>query len=85
MEKNTAMIEVLGSGCPTCKKLYDLTVSAVQELNIGSKVEYVTNIQRIIDLGLMQSPVLVINNKPAFIGFTPDKEKLKQIIRQHIG
>ena len=31
-------IQVLGSGCPTCKKLYELTQEAVKQLNIDEKV-----------------------------------------------
>ncbi len=77
-------IEVLGSGCATCKKLFEITKQAVQELGLKTEVEYVTDVQRIIQMGLMQSPVLAVDNKPVFVGFTPDVGKIKEIIRKNL-
>ena len=70
-------IQVLGSGCATCKKLFEITQKAVSELGLIENVEYINDIQKIVAMGLMQSPVLVINDKPALIGFTSDIEKIK--------
>ncbi len=78
-------IQIFGSGCPTCKKLYEITQKAVEELKSGDKVEYLTGkdgIQKIIELGSMSSPVLAINDTIAMVGFTPDIEKVKRIIRE---
>jgi len=74
-------IQVLGSGCATCKKLFEITQKAVAELGIDTKVEYITDIQKIVAMGLMQSPVLVVNDKPVLVGFNSDIEKIKEIIR----
>jgi len=84
MENKTMSIQVLGSGCPTCKKLFDLTKQAVSELNIGQEVEYITDIQKIIQMGVMQSPVLAVNGKPAIVGFLPDIEKIKKAIKDNL-
>lgn len=84
MSENKITIQVLGSGCPTCKKLFDLTKQAVSELNINQEVEYITDIQKIIQMGVMQSPVLAINGKPAIIGFLPDIEKIKKAIQDNL-
>jgi hypothetical protein len=46
-------------------------------------VEYATDIQKIIALGLMQSPVLVVNGKPVMVGFTNNIEKIKEIISRN--
>lgn len=75
-------IEVVGSGCATCKKLFEIVQQAVSELKIDAKVEYVTDIQKIVSMGLMQSPVLLVNNKPVLVGFTSDIEKIKSLISQ---
>jgi thiol-disulfide isomerase/thioredoxin len=37
-------IQVFGSGCPTCKKLFELTQKAVTELDLKTEVEYITDI-----------------------------------------
>lgn len=81
------IIQVLGSGCPTCKKLHELTVKATNELGIKDKVEYITGgegIQKIIEMGAMSSPVLAVDGKPIMVGFTPDIEKVKEKIKAHI-
>jgi len=77
-------IEVIGSGCPTCKKLYEITKQAVAELGIKQEVEYSTDIQKIVQMGVMQSPVLAVNGKPALVGFNSDIEKIKQVIQDNL-
>ncbi|HAP37982.1 hypothetical protein A2574_03340 [Candidatus Shapirobacteria bacterium RIFOXYD1_FULL_38_32] len=76
-------IQVIGSGCPTCKTLYELTKTAVNELKISSKVEYSTDITKIIEMGVMQSPILAIDGKPAMIG-SGNLEKIKEVIKKEI-
>ena len=76
-------ITVIGSGCPTCKKLYEITQKAVLEMGTKEKVEYISGhegIQKIIELGAMSSPVVAVNNKIAMTGFTPDISKIKAAI-----
>ena len=78
-------IQVLGSGCPTCKSLYELTKQAIEKSGLNEEVEYVTGsdgIQKIMELGVMSSPVLVIDGKPVMTGFTPDIEKVKDLIQK---
>ena len=73
-------IQVLGSGCPTCKKLFELTKEAVKQLNLNEEVEYITDVSKIIEMGVMSSPVLAIDGKPVMVGFLPDIEKIKKIL-----
>lgn len=76
-------IQVLGSGCATCKKLYEITQKATSEMGIKEQVEYLTGsegTQAIIEMGVMQSPVLAVNGEPVMTGFTPDIEKIKKAI-----
>lgn len=75
-------IQVLGSGCPTCKKLYELTQEAVKQLKLEEKVEYITDVSKIVEMGVMSSPVLVINGKPVMVGFLPDIEKVKDLLKE---
>lgn len=80
-------IQVLGSGCPTCKKLHEITQKAMSEMDRKDTVEYITGsegIQKIIELGSMSSPVLVIDDEIAMTGFTPDIEKIKEKIKAYI-
>lgn len=73
-------IQVLGSGCPTCKKLYEITKQVIKELDLDAEVEYITDVSKIVEMGIMSSPVLAVNGRPVMIGFTPDTEKIKKAI-----
>ncbi|OGE03263.1 hypothetical protein A2196_05890 [Candidatus Curtissbacteria bacterium RIFOXYA1_FULL_41_14] len=74
-------IQVLGSGCPTCKKLHQLTQQAVKELGLKDDVEYITDVAKLIEMGVMQSPVLAVDSKPVLVGFVPSIEKIKETIK----
>lgn len=73
-------IQVLGSGCANCKKLFELTKKAVDELDLKTKVEYITDTQKIVELGVMSSPVLTIDGKSVIAGSVPSIEKIKEAI-----
>lgn len=76
-------IRVIGSGCATCKKLHELTEQAVTQLGMSETVTYSTDIQEIIAMGVMQSPVLAIGNRPVLIGKVFDIEKIKHAIKSN--
>lgn len=84
MNEQIKTIQVLGSGCPTCKKLFELTKQAASELNLEVEVEYINDIQKLIELGVMSSPVLAINNKAILAGQVPSVEKIKEILKSDI-
>jgi len=73
-------IQVLGSGCSTCKSLYELTKKAVSDLGMQEEVEYITDVSKIVEMGVMSSPVLAVDGKPVMVGFVPDMEKIKSIL-----
>jgi small redox-active disulfide protein 2 len=76
-------ILVLGSGCPNCKKLFEQTKQAVSELKLDTEVEYSNDIEKIMALGAMSSPVLAINNKVALSGQVPGVERIKEILTNY--
>lgn len=73
-------IQVLGSGCKTCKSLFELTQRAMGELSLDDEVEYITDISKIIEMGIMTSPVLAIDGKAVMEGSTNNIEIIKDII-----
>lgn len=73
-------IQVLGSGCAKCKKLFELTKQAAAELELKAEVEYITDVSKIIEMGVMSSPVLAVDDKPALVGFLPSLEKIKSVL-----
>jgi hypothetical protein len=50
-------------------------------------IEYITGekgVNKIVELGIMSSPVLVADGKVVMVGFIPDKNKVKEKIYGHI-
>jgi len=73
-------IEILGTGCPKCKKLTELTEEAVNELAVSAEITKVTDINKIIDYGVMVTPALVIDGEVKVAGKIPSKEEIKNVI-----
>jgi len=73
-------IEILGTGCTKCKKLTELTKEVINELGISAEVVKITDINKIIDYGVMVTPTLVINGEVKVAGKIPAKEDIKKWI-----
>lgn len=76
-------IEVVGTGCATCQQLHKITQEAAAEIGDNAEVAYVSNqdgMKRLLELGLMQSPALVVDNKIAMVGYNPSVQKIKSLI-----
>jgi len=73
-------IQVLGSGCSSCHKLFEETKKAVKESSINEEVEYIDDVQRAIEMGVMSFPVLAIDGKPVIAGRVPSVDEIKEAI-----
>lgn len=69
-------IEVLGSGCPSCKKLEENAKEAVEESDKKAEIVKVTDITKFVDYGVMQTPALVIDGEVKCSGKVADKEEI---------
>lgn len=81
-------IEVVGTGCSTCQQLHKITQQAAAEIDPKTTVDYITNqdgMKRLLELGLMQSPALVVDDKIAMIGYDPSVQKIKNLILETIN
>ncbi len=83
-------IQILGSGCPTCQELHKLVKDIVAKETIDGvksdeiEIEYLSGtqgVQKIMELGVMSSPVLVINDQVVATGM-PSKEQIIAKIKQ---
>jgi len=77
-------IEVIGSGCKKCKALFELTKEIISDMGIDIDVIYSNDVNKIVSMGLMSSPVLALDDKPILAGILPDKIRLKEIISKNI-
>lgn len=78
-------IQVLGTGCKKCKELYERTQKALQSIDDTLTVEYVTDVQKIVEMGMLSTPVLAINSKPILVGILPEIEKIKEVLTEHLS
>ncbi|HBG47391.1 MAG TPA: thioredoxin family protein [Deltaproteobacteria bacterium] len=71
-------IQILGTGCPKCKKLTESAELAAKELGIDYEIEKITDVNRIISFGVMMTPALAIDGvvKAAGKVLTPQEVKL---------
>jgi len=74
-------IEILGTGCPKCKMLEANARKAVEELKIKADIVKVTEIDKIIDYGVMSTPALVIDGKVKSYGKIADVEEIKKFLK----
>lgn len=73
-------IKILGTGCPKCKQLEALVKEVINELKIKADVIKVSNIDEIIEYGMISMPALFINEKEICSGRIPSKEEIKKCI-----
>jgi len=73
-------IQVLGTGCPKCKKLAENAAAAAEALGIECEIEKVSEINEIMGFGVMITPALVIDGNVAVTGKVPSVEKIKQML-----
>lgn len=74
-------IEVLGTGCPKCMSVEQNVKKALAELALQADVQKVTDIQQIIQKGVMSTPALVIDGKVVLQGKNPTVEQLKELFK----
>ena len=74
-------IEILGNGCPKCKQLEVNVRKALQETGKKAEIEKVTDINKIIDAGVMATPALSIDGEIKSYGRIADVEEIKKLLK----
>lgn len=74
-------LQILGTGCPKCKKLTELTEAAAKEAGIEYELEKVTDIQRIVGFGVMTTPALVVDGQIKVAGRLPGTAELAAMLK----
>ena len=74
-------IQILGTGCPKCKKLAENAEMAAKELGMEYELEKVTKINDIMKFGVMMTTGLAIDGKVKIVGKVASVEELKEILK----
>ena len=73
-------LQILGTGCPKCKKLAENAEAAAKALGIEYAIEKVTDINEIMKFGVMVTPALVVDGVVKVVGKVPDPETIKALL-----
>ena len=73
-------LQILGTGCPKCRKLAEATEEAAKGLGLEYRMEKVTDIRAIMGFGVMSTPALVVDGDVRVSGKVPSMEEMKKIL-----
>jgi small redox-active disulfide protein 2 len=73
-------IQILGTGCPKCKKLAENAEDAAKQLDLEFEVEKVTDINEMMKFGVMVTPALVVDGQVKVVGKVPSAEEIKKML-----
>jgi len=73
-------IQILGTGCPNCKKLAEITETAAKDLGIEYELQKVTDISEIMKFGVMMTPALAVDGRVKVVGKVPSPGEVKKML-----
>ena len=74
------IIKVYGSGCKGCQTLHQSVIDALAEMNIAADVQYITDMQKIMETGVMSLPALAVNDKIVSSGKVLTVSEVKKLL-----
>ena len=75
-------IQIYGTGCPSCEKLFTIAQQAVKELGYDITVEKVEDLNALLMAGVMRTPGLAFDGKLILQGKIPTLSTLKSWIQK---
>jgi small redox-active disulfide protein 2 len=73
-------IQILGTGCPKCKKMAENAEAAAKELELEFELEKVADINEMMKFGVMITPALVVDGEVKVVGKVPSPDEIKQML-----
>jgi len=73
-------IQILGTGCPKCKKLAENAEAAAMTLGIEYELVKVTNINEIARMGALMTPGLAIDGQLKSSGKVLSPDEIKALL-----
>ena len=75
-------IEVLGTGCAKCKRLFANAEQAVKDLKITAEIVKVEDLAEIVGHGIMIPPALFIDGEKQAEGRIPDVNEIRKMLTE---
>jgi small redox-active disulfide protein 2 len=73
-------LQILGTGCPKCIRLTEVTREAATQLGIEFEIEKVTDIKQIVSFGVMMTPALAVDGRVVVSGRVPTLAEITALI-----
>ena len=73
-------LQILGTGCPKCKMLAELTETTAKDLGIEYEIEKVTDINDIMKFVVIMTPALAVDGQVKVVGKVPSAEEIKKML-----
>jgi len=73
-------LQVLGTGCPKCRKMAENAEAAAKAMGIQYTLEKVTDLKEIMKFGVMMTPALAVDGQVKVVGKVPDAEAIKALL-----
>lgn len=71
--------------CPKCAVVKERVLKVAKDLGAEVKLlDPVEDAERIVDLGILTSPAVVVNGKVKFAGVVPSEEKIRKAIEEEM-
>lgn len=77
-------IKVLGAGCKSCHALLEAAEEAVRSVGLTIEVEYVTDMEKIMQYGVMSMPALVVNEQVVSMGKVLKSKEVETLLKKLI-
>lgn len=74
-------IKVLGAGCKSCHEQYENAKAAVKAMGLSVEVEYITDMEKVMEYGVMRMPAIVVNDKVVSMGKVLKAAEVEKLLR----
>ena len=75
-------VKVLGAGCKSCHEQYENAKEAVKNIGLDTPVEYITDMQKVMEYGVMSMPAIVVNEKVVSMGKVLKASDVEKLFRK---
>lgn len=78
-------IKVLGAGCKSCHEQYENAKEAVKAMGLSVEVEYITDMQKVMEYGVMSMPAFVVNEKVVSMGKVLKPADVEKLLHKFVS
>ena len=79
---NGCNIKVLGAGCKSCHEQYENARKAVADMNLDAEVEYITDMEKVMNYGVMSMPAIVVNEQVVSMGKVLKAAQVEELLKK---